>query len=429
MLFPPSQHSPVAASKPPGAYRVLHTSDWHLGKPLGDLDRTEEARRFLDFLLETVISTQADALVVAGDIFDCATPPQSAVRLYFDFLAALYSRTGCVAVVTAGNHDSPSHLESPRDLLSVLRTHVVAEWTGEHSEMLIPLPSPDAPQLVVAAVPFLRERDLRTGRMGQETAEIEADLREGLRNRYAEIAEAAEPWTQRGVPILAMGHLTALGAFTTADERSIHVGGLGKIGADAFPKSFAYIALGHLHRPQAVGSQENIRYSGSPIALSFGEAEDIKELRLLDFGGGQLLANVPVPVPPLRRLIQLRLPQAGLETGLREFQPPASELPPWVEVIVEGATGTVDLFPIVQQSVKDRSFQVVKVTAERTGGNAALALDDATAQADAENLLADPKAVFLRRLDREPDLEPALRADLETAFARLYDRYLEAEAS
>lgn len=426
MVFSPTSELPLGTgSKPLGAYRVLHTSDWHLGKPLGDLDRTEEARRFLDFLLETIISTQTDALVIAGDIFDCATPPQFAVRLYFDFLAALYSRTGCVAVVTAGNHDSPSHLESPRDLLCVLRTHVVAALAEERSEMLIPLPSPEKPQLVVAAVPFLRERDLRTGRMGQGTAEIEADLREGLRSRYAEIAEAARPWTQRGVPVLAMGHLTALGAFTTADERLIHVGGLGKIGADAFPESFAYVALGHLHRPQAVGGCEQIRYSGSPIALSFGEAGDTKEVRLLDFSGGKLLANVPIPVPAFRRLIQLRLPQAELETGLREFQPPASELPPWVEVIVEGATGAVDLYQIVQQTVAGRPFQVVKVTALRVGESAALELDDSAAQEDAENLLADPKAVFLRRLDRETDLEPTLRADLETAFARLYDRYLE----
>ena len=425
MVFSSSQTFPTAAPKPPGGYRVLHTSDWHLGKPLGDLDRTEEVRRFLDFLLETVISTQADALVIAGDVFDCATPPQSAVRLYFDFLAALYSRTECVAVVTAGNHDSPSHLEAPRDLLCVLRTHVVAALIEERSEMLIPLPSPEKPSLLIAAVPFLRERDLRTGRMGQGAAEIEADLREGLRSRYAEVAEAAQAWVERGVPVLAMGHLTALGAFTTADERLIHVGGLGKIGADAFPKAFAYVALGHLHRPQAVGGCEHIRYSGSPIALSFGEAGDIKEVRLLDFCDGKLLANAPIPVPPSRRLIQLRLPQAELETGLRAFQPPASELPPWVEVIVEGATGTVDLYQAVQQAVAGRPFQVVKVTALRTGENAALELDDAEAQEDAENLLADPKAVFLRRLDREPGLTPAARAELETAFARLYERCLE----
>jgi exonuclease SbcD len=396
-----------------------------LGKSLGELDRMEETRRFLDFLLETVTATGTDALVIAGDIFDCATPPQSAVRLYFDFLAALYSRTGCVAVVTAGNHDSPSHLESPRDLLSVLRTHIVAVLSEARSEMLIPLPTPEAPQLVVAAVPFLRERDLRTGRMGQEASEIEADLRDGLRSRYAEVAEAARPWIERGVPVLAMGHLTALGAFTTADERLIHVGGLGKIGADAFPKAFAYVALGHLHRPQAVGGCEQIRYSGSPIALSFGEAGDLKELRLLDFKDGQLATNLPVPIPSFRRLVQLRLPEADLEPGLRQFEPPASELPPWVEVIVEETTGTIDVYEAVQKAVAGRPFQVVKVTALRTGEKAALELDDASAREEAENLLADPKAVFLRRLDREPNLQPEDRAELETAFARLCDRYFE----
>ena len=413
------------APKNAGAFRVVHTADWHLGKPLGDLDRTGEIRAFLDFLLETVLASQADALVIAGDVFDCATPPQSAVRLYFDFLAALYTRTPCVAVVTAGNHDSPSLLEAPRDLLGVLRTRVVAALPEDRRALLFPLPSAEAPALVVAAVPFLRERDLRTGRMGQSAAEIESDLREGIAARYAEVAEAARPWIERGVPVLATGHLTALGASTAESERSIHVGGLGKIGADAFPEAFAYVALGHLHRPQPVGGRPHIRYCGSPIALSFGEAGDSKELRLLDFEDGTLAANQPIPVPQARRLVQLRVAARELEAQLREFTPPPSPLPPWVEVVVEGAARGEDLFQTVQQHVEGRPFVVVKVTAETAGEVAALTLDESAADTELDNLLSDPKAVFRLRLDCEPELEEADRAALETAFAELYDRHLE----
>lgn len=415
----------LATPKRPGVYRLLHTSDWHLGKPLADLDRTEEFRRFLDFLLESVLETEADALVVAGDIFDGATPPQSAVRLYFDFLAALYQRSACVAVVTAGNHDSPSHLESPRDLLGVLRTRVVASLPENRAELLVPLPSAESPALVVAAVPFLRERDLRTGRLGQSAEEIERDLRDGIRRRYQEIAEAALPWSQRGVPVLAMGHLTALGASVSESEREIHVGGLGQVGADAFPKAFAYIALGHLHRPQAVGGCAHIRYSGSPLALSFSEASDAKELRLLDFEGGALVGSEAIPVPQARRLVSVRVPQTGLEAALAAFVPPPSELPAWVEVVIEGASPGIDLYQTVQKAVEGRPFQVIKVTAERTADRPSLALGAQAALAEAENLLSDPKGVFQRRLEQEPDLDAPGRAALETAFAQLYDRYLE----
>ena len=416
---------PFPFPKPVGVFRVIHTADWHLGKPLMDLDRTEEFRRFLSFLLDTVVATEADALVIAGDVFDCATPPQAAVRLYFDFLAALYTRTRCVAVVTAGNHDSPSHLAAPRDLLNVLRTHVVSALDEDRSAMLIPLPSAENAALVVAAVPFLRERDLRTGRMGQSAAEIERDLRDGLRCRYEEIAAAARPWRERGVPILATGHLTALGSTTSESEREIHVGGLGKIGADAFPEAFAYVALGHLHRPQAVGSCAHIRYSGSPITLSFSEVSDKKEVRVLDFAGGSLVANTSIPVPQARRLVTLRVPQAELGVRFREFVPPPSDLPPWVEVVVEEASNTTDLYKSVQEAVEGRDFQVVKVTAERTGTSAALGLSDDSAEEEAENLLSDPKAVFRRRLDMEPGLDEPARAALETAFAELCERHLE----
>jgi exonuclease SbcD len=400
------------------AFRVLHSADWHLGKTMGDLDRTEEHSHFLEFLLETIRATETDALVIAGDVFDSATPPQSAVRLYFEFLARLHAQGGCQVVVTAGNHDSPSHLEAPRNLLRVVNTRVVAVWPDDVTATLEPLPSAESPKLLVAAVPFLRERDLRTGYLGQSAAEIQRDLREGLMRRYSEIAQAAQPWLERGVPVLVTGHLAALGGTACDSEREIHVGGLGAIGADAFSPAFAYVALGHLHRAQAVGGQAHIRYSGSPITLSFSEAADRKELRMLDFASGKLVGNTSIAIPQPRHLVQLRLPHAELENRLRAFSPPASVLTPWVEVIVQDVTGSEDLYRVVQDAVAQRPFQVVRVFAERTGASAALGLDENALDEDAGELLADPKSVFKRRLDEEPLSDPE-KAVLLTAFDEL----------
>ena len=424
------------SSKPPGAFRVIHTADWHLGKTMGDLDRIEEHRRFLGFLQDTIRSLDADALVIAGDVFDSATPPQSAIRLYFDFLAELNAGDGrrCPVIVTAGNHDSPAHLEAPRELLQAIGVNVVASLpVGEGNafapeRLLFPLSAPDTNEvrLVVAAIPFLRERDLRTGQFGQSADEIQRDLKDGVKARYAEAAAASREWHARGVPVLATGHLTALGGKTSDSERDIHVGGLGAVGAEAFPELFSYVALGHLHRPQIVGGQTRIRYSGSPIALSFSEAADSKEIRVLDFVGGSLAADVGLPVPQARKLVQLRLSEPELETRLAAFTPPESELTPWVEVVVGNASGAIDLFKAVQDVAAGRPFEVVRVMVDRSGGGGALTLAADAAEDDADALLADPNAVFRRRLESEP-MEEAEREALFTAFTELRGMLAERE--
>ncbi len=412
--------------KPEGVYRVIHSADWHLGKMLGSLDRTEEHQRFLDWLEATLVAVQADALVIAGDVFDSATPPQSAVRMYFDFLASLHAKCGCQVVITAGNHDSPAHLDAARDLLRVINVHVSAtlpkseDGALDASAILIPLPSPEAPRLVVAALPFLRERDLRTGEFGQSADVIRRELQEGLTKRYAEAAEAAKPWLERAIPVIATGHLTALGSAVSESEREIHVGGLGSVGAEAFPTAFAYVALGHLHRPQTVGNRETVRYSGSPLMLSFSEAADRKEVRLLDFSGNRLVANQSLPVPQPRPFVRLKIPHAELKTRLRQFEPPAGDLMPWVEITITEANGSEDLCEAVREATANRPFQVIRVLAERTTPIAPLGLDDDSADEEADALLSNPKAVFQRRLEQETPRGDSRDHDpLSTAFAEL----------
>ena len=412
---------PPPDAKPPDRFRVLHTADWHLGKLLGERSRLEEHRRFLAFLLDRIAALSVNALVIAGDLFDSANPPQSAVAQYYDFLSALFRQGGCSVVVVAGNHDSPAHLEAPRQVLRALRAHVVGVMPDPVEGALIPLPSAENPRLVVAAVPFLRDRDLRQGEPGQGAAEIQRELVAGIKRRYAEAAEASRPWLGRGLPVLATGHLTVVGAVTSDSEREIHIGGQGAVAADCFPEGFAYVALGHLHRPQRVGHSERVRYAGSPIELSFSEAGDAKELRLLDFAEGRLLAQSAVPIPRFRPLAQVNTTAGGIEADLRQFTPPPGELPAWVEVVVTDPPPGENLFDRVQRLVEARNFEVVRVVGRR--GNP---LEGMTAPAGAEAddlgvLLGNPASIFARRLAAEDGLSEPEREALSGAFRELLD--------
>lgn len=406
-------------------YRVLHTADWHLGKALCDHDRTAEHAAFLDWLLRTIAQEKADALVVSGDVFDSANPPQAAQRLYYNFLGELHRLGHCTAVITAGNHDSPTYLEAPRHVLRALDVHIVGIHDCEKA--LIPLPDAENPCVVLAAVPFLRDRDLRTGVLGQSAAEIQADLHRGLRGCYARVAAGAAHWYARGVPILATGHLTMLGGDETESERPIHIGGLGSIGPDLFAETFCYGALGHLHRPQAIGEKGRLRYAGSPIALSFGEAADHKEIRLLDFQDGALVENARISVPAPRQIARLRVARADLESCLLSFQPAAGPLPPWLEIVVENPPPGENLYEVVQGIAKDHPCRVLKVTAAHGAGVLALGLRPEEGEVEAGDILSDPPRVFARQLDGLPDLPAADREALEMAFAELHGLVLDDE--
>ncbi len=411
---------------------MLHTADWHLGKTLGDLSRHEEHRRFLAFLVDAVRGHDIDAIVVSGDVFDSAYPPQSALSLYYEFLSELRRRTKAAMILTAGNHDSPAVLEAPRGLLSAMGVHVIGRLPKKLKEIVIPLPNAHAPQVIVVALPFLRDRELREGAIGQSADDIRKNLTEGIRRVHQQAAQQTLEWRKRGVPVLAMGHLTAAGGSVCPEsEREIHIGGLGAVGEDAFPAEFDYVALGHLHRPQRVGQSDRIRYSGSPIALSFSEASDVKELRVVDFGEGRRVGCHALRLDVERRLAQWRIPFDQLALHLREKQPPRSPLTPWIEVIVENAPGGEPIFQLVQDLARDRPYEVVRVLNQRPLHSPQMQLAEGAGLIDATSMLESPERVFDCRLSAEPGLSDDDRVSLETAFRELlelhHDRTREAE--
>ncbi len=317
--------------------RILQTADWHLGKKLDQNDRTEEHQRFLDWLLAFIQNKKIGALIIAGDIFDTGSPSNESLKMYYNFLVDL-RQTGCrQAVIIGGNHDSISTLNAPRDLLRALDVHVVGGVPDHPKEQIIELKDSGGELCaVVAAVPFLRDRDVRLSIPGESAAEREQRLKEGISAHYHNLLPLLETYQQQGIPLIATGHLFAQGATASDSEKEIHVGSLGQLPASAFPAAFQYIALGHLHRPQTVGGLSHIRYSGSPVPLSFSEATDEKKVFVLETRPGKDISIESVSIPVFRQLIRISGNPEKVKSQIMQLTIELAEnqLPAWVEVQV-----------------------------------------------------------------------------------------------
>lgn len=337
--------------------KVLHTSDWHLGKRLEQCERTDEHQYFLDWLLETIRRQQIEVLLVTGDIFDTGSPSNTALKQYYDFLWALRA-TGCrEVVVIGGNHDSVSTLNAPKALLKYFNVHVVGGVPANFDDQIIPVTNPDGEvALVICAVPFLRDKDVRLAVPGETHTERETRLKQGICDHYRQLVGHIAPYKERQVPVIATGHLFAAGGSGSESEKEIHVGNLGQICGDQFPAEFDYIALGHLHRPQVVNSMPHIRYSGSPIPLSFSEVEDTKLVLILDFADGCLTQLEEVEVPCCRKLIRFKGDLDKVKRHITLFQDGGQKYPAWVEVQVETENFIHDLDGQLAQLTQNKPY-------------------------------------------------------------------------
>ncbi len=286
--------------------KILHTSDWHLGRSLYGRKRYDEFSEFLDWLSITIKNESIDVLLVAGDIFDTSTPSNRAQELYYRFLCKVSGFCCRHIVVIAGNHDSPSFLNAPKELLRALNVYVVGQVTENPAdEVLVLSDEENLPQVLVCAVPYLRDKDIRTVEAGETMDDKHAKLVQGLKNHYADVCAIAEQKQVEfakdghpGVPIVGMGHLfTTGGKMIDGDGvRELYVGSLAHVGEDAFPASIDYLALGHLHVPQSVGKAKHIHYCGSPLPMGYGEAKQDKKVIVVSFEGtAPIIQDVQIP--------------------------------------------------------------------------------------------------------------------------------------
>jgi exonuclease SbcD len=379
--------------------RVLHSSDWHLGQHFMGKTRQAEHQAFCTWLLQQVRAHQVDVLLIAGDVFDTGAPPSYAREQYYRLVVELRD-AGCALVVLGGNHDSPAMLGESRSLLAQLGTRVVLGVGVELAEQVLVLNDREGqPGAILCAIPFIRPRDVMASQAGQSAQDKQQSLQQAIAEHYRalhELALSKRDELGQALPIIATGHLTTVGASASESVREIYVGSLEAFPTSAFPPA-DYIALGHIHRPQKVGGLEHIRYSGSPIALSFDEARQQKEVLLLEFGAAALQSITPLPVPVFQPMASLRGSLKELADAIAEVAKQGTpERPIWLEVQVSTDDYLSDLQSRINALCEGLPVEVLRIRRER--GNAAASLASEARETLDELSVED---VFARRLQQE----------------------------
>lgn len=390
--------------------RILHTSDWHLGQHFMGKTRQAEHGALIAWLLDTVAANQVDVVVIAGDIFDTGTPPSYARALYNSLVLGMKEQ-GCQLVVLAGNHDSVAVLEESQALLGALGTQVVASVGKGAANQLLTLKGASGEAATFCAIPFLRPRELLQSEAGQDGQAKLLGMQQAIQAHYQGLYEQAKA---RGLPVVMTGHLTTVGASASESVREIYVGSLEAFPTNAFPPA-DYIALGHIHRPQKVGGFEHIRYSGSPIPLSFDEARQQKEMLLVELAGA-LRSVTPIAVPRFQQLASVRSELEGIRA---QVQPLTETLADgerlWLEVVLSSQQYLSDLQARVAEQLDGLPVDLLRLRRERQQQQGIIREHRETLDE------LNPEEVFARRLASE-----GLSGELNLALTERYQATLAA---
>jgi len=448
--------------------RIIHTSDWHLGQYFYGKSRAAEHQQFLNWLIVQAKERQVDVIIVAGDIFDTSTPPSYAREMYFDFIAKLH-QTNCQLIILAGNHDSVAMLAESQAVLANLSTRVVTQVipvaideselqdkesaaTKAIAQQVFPIINVKGQATaIICAIPFVRPRDVIKSRAGQSAKDKQQSLQQAISDHYQSLYQYALELAERlakdlqlpqgeQLPIIATGHLTALGVSLSDSKsdsvRDIYIGSLEAFPASAFPPA-DYIALGHIHRAQKIAKSEHIRYCGSPIPLSFDEAKQDKRVLLVEFCSGKFKQVIDIIVPCFQPLYMVKTSVDDLEENLKqtliEFkhfkeQQAQSILPDvmplesnaWLDIEIDNGEHLSDLSQRVSELVIDMPFEVLLV---RRCKKARMRQQAQLAQQDNSTLselsLMDVFDSRLSQLDWQTDEEVARKTRLKQMFTEL----------
>jgi DNA repair protein SbcD/Mre11 len=306
--------------------RILHTSDWHIGQFFHEYDRTYEHQQFLNWLLGTLANEQINVLLISGDVFDLSNPSAASVKMFYSFLnQAVKKNPGLQIIVTAGNHDSASRLESPKPLLESSDINIIGlvekDENGAIDYSKITLPLKDKACNIKAwciAAPFLR--------MGDYPAipDCENPYSEGVEAFYKKAYEYAASQKKAGQAIIAMGHLHAQQAEVSDIDKTerLIMGGVECISAAAFNENIRYVALGHIHKAQRIGGKDHIRYCGSPLPMSFSEIKYKHQVIVFEIEEEKAenlnMIEIPVSVP-LKRIPAVHSPLSEVLASLEQI--------------------------------------------------------------------------------------------------------------
>ena len=378
--------------------RIIHTSDWHLGQHFIGKSRADEHQLFITWLLSQITTHNIDAVIIAGDIFDTGSPPSYAREQYNQFVISMHN-INCQLIVLGGNHDSVSMLNESKDLLSYLNTKVIANAKDDANEQVLVLNDSNGnPGAVLCAIPYLRPRDIMLSQANESGDQKQQALGTAIAEHYQQVFEKAQQIQASidiDVPIIATGHLTAMGVTTSTSVRDIYVGSLEAFPADRFPNA-DYIALGHIHRPQIVGKQPHIRYCGSPIALSFDELNTQKQVLMVDFSNGGLADITPIEVPRFQPMQCIKGDLNEIKTQINIIDKASGDQPVWLSIEVETQEFLNNLNQRIQEISENLNVEILQLRRVRTDRQTSI-------KQQQQETLAEltPEDVFDRRLALE----------------------------
>lgn len=318
--------------------KLIHTADWHLGQTLHGQSREAEHQAFLDTLLETLSERHIDALLIAGDVFDNANPSIRAQEQLYQFIRQAHQRCPQLEIVLiAGNHDSGARIELPAPLLAQFNTYALGRVHWQPSQVDTPrqldadalcIPLTDAQGNIAAwclALPFLRPAEVTGPGLGDHYLQ-------GIESVHQQLIEAALAKRAPGQALVAMSHAhLTTGQVSEDSERPIIIGGAESMSAQLFPAELAYVAMGHLHRPQQLQDHPCIRYSGSPLPMSFAETQYPHQLVEVTLEGEALANITPIMLPHYAAMRRVPAQPAPLDTVISELKTLVQESAPQVK--------------------------------------------------------------------------------------------------
>lgn len=335
--------------------RILHTADWHLGKTFRKVSLLEDQRHVLDQVFEAIVKNDIQVLIVAGDIYDKQAPSEASVALFCTFIERVYEKTDAAIVIIAGNHDSGQRLAGPTKLYD--RNRILIRGTLEREETPLILNDDHGP-VAFSALPY---GEIFAARRAFEDETIRSP--EDVLRQEVDAARNLKPQDARWVIV---AHAFVTGGLPSESERTLSVGTVETVSSSLFDGA-DYVALGHLHRPQAAG-RDTIRYSGSPLAFGFDEADTIKTMTLFDLGAdGSLQDFQEIAFEPLRKVREVKGLMADLVTEAKKD--PSDDYISAVLLdegaVVEPAAQLRPYYPNILQTLREKKRELVHASAGR----------------------------------------------------------------
>lgn len=393
--------------------KILHTSDWHIGNQLHKYDLCEDLNLFFNWLVHYIQTENIDVLLISGDIFDQANPSQAAYKQYYDLLKQLIN-LDCKVILTGGNHDSASVLNAPQELLKAFDITVIGGATNVVGEMFIEVEK-DGEKIVVAAVPFLKDRDIRKSVAGETYATKIEQIKSGLQSYFANI-NACYQENYPDHTFILMGHLYVQGSELSESERDIQIGNQAGVEAHMFEGIPQYVALGHIHKPQIISDTQNIHYCGSPIPLSFSEREDEKQINIIIIKDRKIDQLEIIPIPKYRNLLTFEGSLDEVENKLNGYSE-KTRLMSLAEVIVNEDSESLERRQAFEAFINSRPNENIEIVKSRLNFKSKIrgATDAFAVGTDVADVT--PVQMFEKKLELQSGLENT--EELKNAFREI----------